>query len=186
MEKIELKVLNLSTIVNPMEACALILKEVNGKRKLPVIIFSREAQAIMTELSLKKFPRPLTHDLFPALTKQIGVTLVRVEIYKVKDGVFYSYLYFQKDGEEYQVDARTSDAVALAMRYNCPIYTSEEIMQSEKIKELREDSFSVPLNSVNLDLLKEALEKAIKEEKYEQATYLRDEIKRREEESFNQ
>ncbi|MBR4922233.1 MAG: bifunctional nuclease family protein, partial [Bacteroidaceae bacterium] len=106
----------------------------------------------------------------------------KILIYKAKDGVFYSYLYFDKDGEEIKIDSRTSDAVALALRYKCPMYTTEEIMESEHLHDLGEGKFSVPITSVSMQMLEEALQKAIDNEEYEQASHLRDEIRRRKEE----
>jgi bifunctional DNase/RNase len=127
-------------------------------------------------------PRPLTHDLFKDLTGQLGVTMTKMLIYKAKGGVFYSYLYFDKDGEELKIDARTSDAVALALRYRCPMYATEDVIISEHLHDLGEGKFSVPITSVSLQMLEEALALAIEKEDYEQASHLRDEIRRRKEE----
>lgn len=182
MNEIELKIHGMSSTLHPADAYALVLEEVGGSRKLPVIIGAQEAQAIKVMMVGYHPPRPLTHDLFPALTGLLGVTLRKVLIYKARSGVFYSYLYFDKDGEELKIDSRTSDAVALALRYRCPIYTTEDIMESEHLNEVGEGSFSVPITSVSLPMLKDALAKAIEKEDYEQASHLRDEIRRREEE----
>ena len=103
-------------------------------------------------------------------------------IYKAKGGVFYSYLYFDKDGEELKIDARTSDAVALALRYRCPMYATEDVIESEHLHDLGEGKFSVPITSVSLQMLEEALALAVEKEDYEQASHLRDEIRRRKEE----
>ena len=127
-------------------------------------------------------PRPLTHDLFKDLTGQLGVTMTKMLIYKAKGGVFYSYLYFDKDGEELRIDARTSDAVALALRYRCPMYATEDVIISEHLHDLGEGKFSVPITSVSLQMLEEALALAVEKEDYEQASHLRDEIRRRKEE----
>lgn len=182
MKEIELKIHDMSSTIHPADAYALVLEEVNGGRKLPIIIGHLEAQAIKVMMVRYKVPRPLTHDLFPALTYQLGVTMKKVLIYKVKDGVYYSYLFFEKGGELIQIDARTSDAVALAMRYQCPIYTTEAIMESEYMREVGNGAFSVTVNMISLPMLKEALAKAVEEENYEQASRLRDEIRRREQE----
>lgn len=179
MREIELKIHDMSTTLYPADAYALVLEEVEGGRKLPVIIGHLEAQAIKVMMMKYQPPRPLTHDLFPMLTKQIGVELKKVLIYKAKDGVFYSNLYFDKDGEEIKVDSRTSDAVALALRYRCPIYTTEDIMDREHLHDVGEGKFSVPITSVSLQMLEEALAVAIEKEDYEQASHLRDEIRRR-------
>lgn len=184
MNEVELKVLHISSTINPIHAYALVLEEVDGaQRKLPVIIGETEAQGIKASMRSGKFPRPMTHDLFPALTKMLGVTLSKVEIYKIKDGIYYSYLYFEKDGEVYQIDSRTSDAVSLALCYSRPIYISEELLEKEHLRELGKGAFSVPVNSINVEMLRDALNKAVEKENYELASRLRDEIKRREEEN---
>lgn len=182
MDEIELKVHDMSSTLQPADAYALVLEEVNGNRKLPIIIGSLEAQAIKIVMMEYKMPRPLTHDLFLTVIKELGATLKKVLIYKVKDGVYYSYLFIEKEGGELKIDSRTSDAIALAMRCECPIYTTDEIMESEQLNEITGKGFSAPVNTVDIVALKEALARAIEEEDYEQASRLRDEIKRREEE----
>ena len=182
---VELKIHDMSTTLYPADAYALVLEEVDGGRKLPIIIGQQEAQAIKVMMMKYQPPRPLTHDLFPTLTMHLGATLKQIVIYKAKDGVFYSYLYFDKEGEEIKIDARTSDAVALALRFRAPIYTTESILSKECLHEMGGGSFSVPVNMITLPMLKEALQKAINEENYEQASRLRDEIQRREEEEAN-
>ena len=178
---VELKIHDMSTTLYPADAYALVLEEVEGGRKLPIIIGHLEAQAIKVMMVKYQAPRPLTHDLFPTLTMHLGAELKKIVIYKAKDGVFYSYLYFDKDGEEFKIDARTSDAVALALRYKCPMYTTEEIMESEHLQDLGKGKFSVPITSVSLQMLEEALQSAIEKEEYEQASQLRDEIRKRKE-----
>ena len=178
---VELKIHDMSTTLYPADAYALVLEEVDGGRKLPIIIGQQEAQAIKVMMMKYQPPRPLTHDLFPTLTMHLGATLKQIVIYKAKDGVFYSYLYFDKEGEEIKIDARTSDAVALALRYKCPMYTTESIMESEHLHDMGEGKFSVPISSVSLQMLEEALQSAIEKEEYEQASQLRDEIRKRKE-----
>ena len=182
MREIELKIHDMSTTLYPADAYALVLEEVDGNRKLPIIIGHLEAQAIKVMMVKYAPPRPLTHDLFKNLTEQLGVTLKKVLIYKAKGGVFYSYLHFDKDGEELRIDARTSDAVALALRYRCPMYATEDVIESEHLHDLGEGKFSVPITSVSLQMLEEALVLAVEKEDYEQASHLRDEIRRRKEE----
>lgn len=182
MREIELKIHDMSTTLHPADAYALVLEEKEGGRKLPVIIGHLEAQAIKVMMVKYHPPRPLTHDLFKGLTEQLGVTMTKMLIYKAKGGVFYSYLYFDKDGEELKVDARTSDAVALALRYRCPMYVTEDVIESEHLHEMGEGKFSVPITSVSLQMLEEALALAVEKEDYEQASHLRDEIRRRKEE----
>ena len=178
---VELKIHDMSTTLYPADAYALVLEEVDGGRKLPVIIGQQEAQAIKVMMMKYQPPRPLTHDLFSTLTMHLGATLKQIVIYKAKDGVFYSYLYFDKEGEEIKIDARTSDAVALAMRYNCPMYTTKDIMDIEHLHDMGEGKFSVPITSVSLEMLEEALQAAIEKEEYELASQLRDEIRKRKE-----
>ena len=178
---VELKIHDMSTTLYPADAYALVLEEVDGGRKLPIIIGQQEAQAIKVMMMKYQPPRPFTHDLFPTLTMHLGATLKQIVIYKAKDGVFYSYLYFDKEGEEIKIDARTSDAVALALRYKCPMYTTQSIMESEHLHDMGEGKFSVPISSVSLQMLEEALQSAIEKEEYEQASQLRDEIRKRKE-----
>ena len=178
---VELKIHDMSTTLYPADAYALVLEEVDGGRKLPIIIGHLEAQAIKVMMLKYQVPRPLTHDLFPTLTMKLGAFLKQIVIYKAKDGVFYSYLYFDKEGEEIKIDSRTSDAVALALRYNCPMYTTQDIMDIEHLHDMGDGKFSVPITSVSLEMLEEALQAAIDKEEYEQASQLRDEIRKRKE-----
>lgn len=182
MNEIELKIHDMSSTIHPADAYALVLEEVNGNRKLPIIIGHLEAQAIKVMMLGYKVPRPLTHDLFFTLSNHLDLILQKVLIYKVKDGVYYSYLYFMSGGEVIKIDSRTSDAVALALRYKAPIYTTSDIMASECMREMGNGSFTVPVNMITMPMLKEALQKAVDEENYEQASRLRDEIRRREQE----
>lgn len=187
-KKIELQVLNISNSQAQAGAYALVLGEVNGERQLPVIIGASEAQAMVIEMKGIVPPRPLTHNLFASVLEVLGVKLMRVLIYKVNNGVFYSYLYMKADETILRIDARTSDAVALALRMNAPIFIYEEIMQTECLKQGKapvdptEDSENGKDNGPleeNLDALKAALHKAIENEDYERAAFLRDQINQR-------
>lgn len=184
--KIELQVLNISNSQAQVGAYALLLGEVDGERQLPIIIGPAEAQA--TALCLKgiRARRPLTHDLFYACLNVLGATLLRVLIHKANEGIFYSYLYLKKDQEIIRLDARTSDAIALAVRTDCPIFIYESILEKECIRITDSDkpkknpgeesnATSIP---TDVNILKEALQKAIEEENYELAARLRDEIQR--------
>lgn len=184
--KIELQVLNISNSQAQVGAYALLLGEVDGERQLPIIIGPAEAQA--TALCLKgiRARRPLTHDLFYACLNVLGATLLRVLIHKANEGIFYSYLYLKKDQEIIRLDARTSDAIALAVRADCPIFIYESILEKECIRITDSDkpkknpgeesnATSIP---TDVNILKEALQKAIEEENYELAARLRDEIQR--------
>lgn len=120
-KKVELQVINITNSQAQVGAFAMLLGEVDGERQLPIIIGPAEAQATALYLKGVKTPRPLTHDLFITSLTILGASLIRVLIYKAKDGIFYSYIYLKKDEEIIRIDARTSDAVALAVRADCPI-----------------------------------------------------------------
>lgn len=183
-KKVELQVLNISNSQAQVGAYAMVLGEVDGERQLPVIIGASEAQAMVVELKGIIPPRPLTHNLFASVLEALKVKLMRVLIYKVDDGVFYSYIFLKADETILRVDARTSDAVALAVRMNAPIFIFEEILESERLKteeRIAKESGKGPLkNDVlresPLASLKNALEKAVKDEDYERAAQLRDQI----------
>lgn len=181
MEKrIELKVLEISNSQAEANAYALVLEEVKGIRQLPIIIGVIEAQSIALVLKRVKFPRPYTHDLFVNFAETFHVTLKEMFIYKVSEGVFYSYLYFEKDGEVHQMDSRTSDAVALALRFGVPIYTTEDILNSDGV--IVEEIGEIILDDDSVESMKKALREAVEDENYELASALRDMIKEREEE----
>ena len=179
-KKVELQVLNISNSQAQVGAYAMVLGEVDGERQLPIIIGPAEAQATAICLKGIKAPRPLTHDLFYSCLNVLGASLLWVLIYKAKEGVFYSYIYFKRDEEIIRIDARTSDAVALAVRADCPIFIYECIRMTDGAE--RPDSPEEDDNSrteaVSIISLEEALSKAIQEENYELAARLRDEINR--------
>lgn len=203
MNKIPLTIKGLSYSERQTGAYALILAEENGARKLPIVIGGFEAQAIA--IALEKMvspPRPLTHDLFRDFANIFEIKLEEIIIYKIKDGVFYANLLCKKDGKEEIIDARPSDAVALAIRFECPIYTTEEVLQSAGLilQEEQEESPAAaspapaeakktdkptkegenPLKTASMKKLNALLEKAVKDEDYELAARIRDEIDRRE------
>ena len=186
-KKVELEVIDISNSQAQIGAFALILGEKEGTRQLPVIIGTAEAQATALCLKGTKTPRPLTHDLFYNSLHALGVHLLRVVIYKVEEGVFFSYIYLKINDEITRIDSRTSDAIALSLRFNSPIYIYESILEKECIRtaeneihqenSLRNSAFeSIKKTSVN-DLEK-ALQKAIFAENYELAACLRDELKK--------
>ncbi len=176
-------------------AYALILGVVGMEKRLPIIIGGFEAQAIAIELEKMKPTRPLTHDLFKNFSQHFGVNIVEVVINKFEEGIFFSKLVCEKDGEVTEIDSRTSDAIALALRFGCPIYAFESIieeagifMESEnqeqgKDPEVEEEDFSDDepgaYEEFLLEELEEKLKKSIAEENYEEASRLRDEIKKR-------
>lgn len=181
-KKVELQVLNISNSQAQAGAYAMVLGEVDGDRQLPVIIGASEAQTMMIEIKGIVPPRPLTHNLFASVLEVLGVKLLRVLIYKVDNGVFYSYLYMKAEETVLRIDARTSDAVALALRMNAPIFIYEEILEAERLKtgkditdDYNKDSGN-PTQENTLEQLKTALQKAVDEENYERAAQLRDQI----------
>lgn len=185
-KKIELQVLNISNSQAQAGAYALVLGEAGGERQLPIIIGATEAQAMVMEMKGIVPPRPLTHNLFASVLEVLGVKLMRVLIYKVDNGVFYSYLYMKAEETILRIDARTSDAVALALRMNAPIFVYEDILETECLK--TGESSTGPMVRGNdpdkeellqedtAGILKAALQKAIEEEDYERAAQLRDQI----------
>lgn len=187
-KKIELKVLEITGTLAPANAYALLLGERKGDRQLPVIIGASEAQSIMLCMKGIKPPRPLTHDLLHNCLNILETRLLRVLIYKVKDGVFYAQIYLKKDNEMICIDSRTSDAVALALRMSAPIYIYESILDEEKLKCLPQEETSCEPVSTNPEniwqswnnvQLQQHLNLAVQEENYELAAQLRDEINRR-------
>jgi bifunctional DNase/RNase len=131
MEKKGLEIIGLSYSQTQTGAYALILKEVDGKRRLPIIIGGFEAQAIAIEMEKMTPSRPLTHDLFKSLSEAYDISLKEIIIYNLMEGVFFAQLLcVDGNGVEREIDARTSDAVALAVRFSCPIYTYEFILSS--------------------------------------------------------
>ena len=196
MNKIKLSVLGISYSQTQSGAYALVLSEVNGERRLPIIIGGFEAQAIVIKLENLNPPRPLTHDLFRNFSELMKADLKEVFIHKLEEGVFYSQLLIKKDGKEIVMDSRTSDAVALALRFNCPIYIDEEIMDKagivmkdteyEDVERDEKQEGKIPkvtqagLSELTLNELKLKLDEAIKAEDYEKAAFIKDEIDRRE------
>jgi bifunctional DNase/RNase len=207
MKKIKVEIIGLSFSQTQSGAYALVLGEEDGKRRLPIIIGGFEAQAIAVELENMQPTRPLTHDLFRNFAIEFGVHIDEIIIYNLKEGIFYSKLVCSKDGETKEIDARTSDAIAMAVRFNCPIYTYEFILASagvvldetgeeEKPKSLpskkADKKASEVVNvssadgeyaSMETEELKEALMRAIDEEAYETASKIRDELTRRKQSS---
>lgn len=203
--RIKLKVQGLTNSQIQSGAYALILAEENGSRRIPIIVGTAEAQSIAIALEQIKPPRPLTHDLFVNYTQTVGIPLREVLIYKFEDGVFFSELYFSDGTREIRLDSRTSDAIAIALRVNCDIYTTEKIviecgvvlddilspeekMEDEYLLDLEPEDIKDEiqlkkwLGLLELDEIKERLEEAVSDENYEYAKMYKDEIRRREEE----
>jgi bifunctional DNase/RNase len=194
MKKIELDIVGLSYSQTQQGAYALILGEKAGSRRIPIIIGGFEAQSIAIELEKMVPTRPLTHDLFKTFAETFQITLKEVIIHNLVEGIFYSRLICVNEitEEEKEIDARTSDAVALAIRFKCPIYTYEFIIKNagieldddltKKSEEAEIQSELKPENELSdksLEELKSMLQKAIDKEDYELASKIRDEINQR-------
>lgn len=196
-KRIKLSILGISFSQVQAGAYALIFAEENGVRRLPIVIGTPEAQSIAIVMEGIAPPRPLSHDLICSIWEKLGIQLIEVLIYKFEDGAFFAELLLRQNDKEYRIDSRTSDAVALAIRTHSPIYTTEEIMRNMAIVFDEQSPSSSPetltqqekktdeeeLSDVRLDTLKNRLTDAVKEENYELATRLRDEINRRENKS---
>lgn len=193
MKKIKLNIVGLSYSQTQSGAYALVLGEAKGKRRLPIIIGGFEAQAIAIQLEKMVPSRPLTHDLFKNFADTFSIKLKEVIIYNLVEGIFYAKLICSGEGKETEIDARTSDAIALAVRFECPVYTYEFILSSagivledqpeekETMKEERKAEMkdTGDYTSRSTEELKEMLKKAIDDEGYERASKIRDELNRR-------
>lgn len=189
MDKIKLEIVGLSYSQTQSGAYALVLSEVGGKRRLPIIIGGFEAQAIAIELEKMTPTRPLTHDLFKSFAVSFNVSVREVVIYNLQEGIFYAKIVCEKDGQISDIDARTSDAIALAVRFNCPIYTFESILSSagilsdefmDDMDELEEmEAEESEFQRMTKEELENAIQEAIDNEDYERASQLRDEINKR-------
>ncbi len=195
MKKIKLDIVGLSYSQTQSGAYALVLGEVSGRRRLPIIIGGFEAQAIAIEIEKMTPSRPLTHDLFKSFAQAYHVNIQEVIIYNLVDGIFYAKLLCNDGKKNVEIDARTSDSIALAVRFECPIYTYEFILASagiviegndfvflenmEATTEEKVASTSTNYSSFSDDELKTKLQEALSEEAYERAARIRDEISRR-------
>lgn len=195
MKKIKLDIVGLSYSQTQSGAYALVLGEVNGRRRLPIIIGGFEAQAIAIEIEKMTPSRPLTHDLFKSLAGTYHINIQEVIIYNLVDGIFYAKLICSDGKKISEIDARTSDAIALAVRFDCPIYTYEFILATagiviegnefvflENIEPQTEEkaaSASISYSSQTEEELKAKLKEALTEEAYERAAKIRDELSRR-------
>jgi len=195
MKKIKLDIVGLSYSQTQSGAYALVLGEVSGRRRLPIIIGAFEAQAIAIEIEKMTPSRPLTHDLFKSFAQAYQITVQEIVIYNLVDGIFYSKLMCFDGKRTVEIDARTSDAIAIAVRFDCPIYTYEFILSTagiviegndfvylENINEPQEEKVVSPtggFNSLSVDELKTRLQEALAEESYEKAAKIRDELNRR-------
>jgi bifunctional DNase/RNase len=199
MDKIRLNVLGISYSQTQTGAYALVLAEEGGKRRIPIIVGGFEAQAIAIQLEGLKPPRPLTHDLFYSFARTFDIDILEVTIHKLEEGVFHSKLSCYDGKKNIEIDTRTSDAIALALRFKCPIYTTTEIIDragivldfeqesdeyekeepASKDIEIEDDLSENSIAGMNDHELNQMLQKAIKEEDYEKASMIRDELNRR-------
>lgn len=203
MKKIGLDIIGLSYSQTQSGAYALVLGEKNGERRLPIIIGGFEAQAIAIELENITPSRPLTHDLFKTFAGTFDILVKEVIIYNLVEGIFFAKLVCENEGKSYEIDARTSDSIALAVRFNCPIYTYEFILSSagiileegdEAIKtesdltdafneldetDEDEDTKEPSIASLSTKELEKALNSALENEEYEKASLIRDELNKR-------
>ena len=192
MKKIELDIVALSHSVTQSHNYAVVLGEQHGSRRLPIVIGGFEAQAIAVAMEKMIPNRPLTHDLFKNTLDNFGIELREVIINNLLDGIFYAQLICWDGSREVIIDSRTSDSIAMAVRFNCPIFTMENIMEEagmlldpEEEKKITMDRASKKVTKVkafsdySVDELNEMLEKVLSEEDYEQAAKIRDEINKR-------
>ena len=189
-QKVKLTILGISFSQVQAGAYALIFSEENGPRRLPIVIGTPEAQSIAIVMEKINPPRPLSHDLMVSVFSALNVELLEVFIYKFDEGAFFAELTLQQGEEQYKIDSRTSDGVALAIRTNAPIYTTEEIMKNMAIvfDEESEDKTEMKdfrtnekkdLSQLSKEALNTMLEEALSKEDFETAIHLRDELNKR-------
>jgi len=199
MDKVELEIINITQGFTQHHSYAVVLGEVKGKRRLPIVIGAAEAQAIAVAIENMPPARPLTHDLFKTVMETFHVFLSEIVITNLMDGVFYSKLVCIFNGEEHEIDSRTSDAIALAIRFGCPIYIYGNILESSGIvlmeenieQEMMEEFSTVSSSSSKKEKtdytiytgkeLEKLLNEALANEDYEKAAAIRDELNKREE-----
>lgn len=191
MKRVKLKVMGISYSQTQSGAYALILLEENGDRRIPIIIGGFEAQAIVIKLENLDPPRPLTHDLFKKFADEFKIYLTEVMIYKLEEGVFFSKLVCNNGEKETSIDSRTSDAVALALRFGCPIFITEEILEKAGITISTTDTEpstggeETPgqgenkYDSYTEEELFKIIDESVKTEDYERAAGVRDELEKR-------
>jgi len=191
MDKIKLEIVGMSYSQSQSGAYALVLGVPGESKRLPIIIGGFEAQAIAIELEKMKPTRPLTHDLFKNFANHFGIVITEVIINKFEEGIFFSKLLCSTADNETEIDSRTSDAVALAIRFKCPIYVYSNVLEEagivmsdiDETEDIKEDVLFEGENVSFEDYLSEELEdmlkKAVTDENFEEASKLRDEINRR-------
>lgn len=188
---IEIRVVDITPSGSSSGAYTLVMQELDGVRRLPVVIGGAEAQAIAIELEKLSPSRPLTHDLFRNLANAFNIVIEEVLIYNLVEGIFFSKLIAIQDDKRIEIDSRTSDAVAIAVRFNCPIYCLEFILTTAGVSpnDSEEEEDDVPMDLGSDDFNEESnesreflelqLKQALEDEDYERASQIRDEIKNR-------
>ena len=190
MKKIELEIVALSHSITQTHSYAVVLGEVNGLRRLPIVIGGFEAQAIAVALERMQPSRPLTHDLMKNFMMAFNIDLHEIIINDLQEGIFYSKLICSSDKDTVEIDSRTSDAVALAVRFGCPIYTYDNILESagilmdeddkkKKVVVTHSDKESDDLKKLSVMELETLLNEVLEHEDYIKAASIRDEINRR-------
>ena len=195
MQKVRLEISGIAYSQTQSGSYVLTLSEAAGNRKLPIVIGGFEAQAIAVELEKMIPNRPLTHDLIKSFCVSFEVVIKEVLIYKFVEGVFYAKLICEKDGVLTEIDSRTSDAIAVGVRFNSPIYTFSNVLDDAGITRDQEDAFEndsligqddtleleveTSYSSSSMKELEKQLQEALENEDYELASKLRDEIKKR-------
>lgn len=186
MNKVELKVQDLLQRASNDKFYIVLLREKDGNRSLPILVGLLEAQAIAMFLKEVSAERPMLHDLLAGIAGAFAIRICEVYIYKVKGGVFYSYLVCEQYGEIVNVDARTSDAIAIALHQGCPIYIDEGLLNTQCMRDEGGGAYSMPITVMDTDVLRGVLQTAIEREDYELAAHLRDVIREREENDSEQ
>jgi bifunctional DNase/RNase len=190
MKKIELEIVALSHSITQTHSYAVVLGEVNGLRRLPIVIGGFEAQAIAVALERMQPSRPLTHDLMKNFMMAFNIDLHEIIINDLQEGIFYSKLICSSEKDTVEIDSRTSDAVALAVRFGCPIYTYDNILESagilmeeddkkKKVVVSHTDEGSDDLRKLSVSELETLLNEVLEHEDYIKAASIRDEINRR-------
>lgn len=192
MEKIQCEILGLSSSPSTGGAYAILLKEFEGNRRLPIIIGAFEAQAIALEIEGIKPPRPLTHDLLKQLTDNLGAAIIEIVVDELRENTFYAKVILEASGLVQEIDARPSDAIALAVRAEAPIFVANSVMEAAAFVPSDEDE-TIEVSSMNtesekgnqpktkeakLAVLHDKLREAIESEEYERAAKIRDDIKK--------